>query len=132
MTSPTTTTPLSGAVMCHALWAKDGRELADFYATALGTEVTQVFPDEKGNEVAFAFTVGGAMYLYYTSDSYTAPEWPEEPLPFHMDFAFDDVSAAEEQLLKMGATKPDHQPGGTHWTVLLDPSGQPFCIHAAH
>ncbi|GAU65880.1 hypothetical protein SSP35_02_02480 [Streptomyces sp. NBRC 110611] len=26
-------------------------------------------------------------------------------------------------------TKPAHQPGA-HWTVLLDPSGQPFCLSA--
>ncbi|WP_274564850.1 hypothetical protein [Streptomyces spiramyceticus] len=25
-------------------------------------------------------------------------------------------------------TRPGRQPGGVHWTVLLDPSGQPFCI----
>ncbi|WP_229351900.1 VOC family protein [Streptomyces sp. UNOB3_S3] len=62
----------------------------------------------------------------------TAPAWPEEELPFHMDLSFPDVTAAERQLLKMGATKPAHQPGGQHWTVLLDPSGQPFCIHGIH
>ncbi|WP_438297061.1 VOC family protein [Streptomyces sp. HUAS TT7] len=53
-------------------------------------------------------------------------------LPFHLDLAFDDVQAAEKHLLELGATKPAHQPGGTLWTVLLDPSGQPFCIHATH
>ncbi|AJT63453.1 hypothetical protein T261_1768 [Streptomyces lydicus] len=75
-----TRTPLSGTIMCQALWARDGRELADFYATALGTTITQTFPDGEGNDVAFAFHVNGTT-------------------------------------------------GGQHWTVLLDPSGQPFCIH---
>ncbi|MFC5148761.1 VOC family protein [Streptomyces aureoversilis] len=125
------TTPLSGTIMCQAMWARDGRKLAEFYATALGTKVTQAFPNEEGDEVAFAFRVNGTMYLFYTSPSFTAPEWPEQELPFHMDLVFDDVRAAEEQLLEMGATKPVHQPGGKHWTVLLDPSGQPFCIHGA-
>ncbi|MEV5238338.1 VOC family protein [Streptomyces cinnamoneus] len=129
MTSQNAAQPLSGKIMCHAMWARDGRRLADFYANALGTEVTQTFRDEHGNEAAFAFTIGNAMYLYYTSESHTAPNWPKEHLPFHMDFVFDDVTAAEQQLLEQGATKPDHQPGGKHWTVLLDPSGQPFCIH---
>ncbi|WP_223267526.1 hypothetical protein [Streptosporangium nondiastaticum] len=32
----------------------------------------------------------------------------------------------------MGATQPAHQPGGKHWTALLDPSGQPFCIHGPY
>ncbi|WP_067343636.1 VOC family protein [Streptomyces noursei] len=57
---------------------------------------------------------------------------PSEPdgLPFHLDLAFDDVEAAERRLIELGATKPDHQPGGAYWTVLLDPSGQPFCFSA--
>ncbi|WP_338399748.1 hypothetical protein [Streptomyces rimosus] len=27
------TGPLSGKIVCHAMWAHDGRQLADFYAT---------------------------------------------------------------------------------------------------
>ncbi|MFJ9619770.1 VOC family protein [Streptomyces noursei] len=131
MTNESTGT-LSGKIMCHAMWAQDGRKLADFYATALGTKVSQTFPDEHGNDVAFAFHVGDAMYLFYTSASFAAPNWPEDDLPFHMDFVYDDVKAAEKQLLELGATKPAHQPGGAHWTILLDPSGQPFCIHGTH
>ncbi|MFF4218397.1 VOC family protein [Streptomyces nondiastaticus] len=53
-------------------------------------------------------------------------------LSFHMDFSFPRVDVAEKRLLRMGATKPAHQPGGKHWTVLLDPSGQPFCIHGTY
>ncbi|MFE0187276.1 VOC family protein [Streptomyces sp. NPDC058989] len=130
--SSTGPVPLSGKIMCHALWARDGRRLADFYATALGTEVSRTYPGEDGSDVAFALHVDGAMYLFYTSASYRAPNWPEEELPFHMDFSFPDVRAAEERLLQLGATKPAHQPGGKYWTVLLDPSGQPFCIHGTH
>ncbi|GGV10124.1 VOC family protein [Streptomyces spectabilis] len=132
MTSTDTTgTPLAGKIICQALWAEDGRRLADFYAAALGTEVSATFPDEHGTDVAFAFYVGEAMHLFYTSASFTAPNWPEDPLPFHMDLVFDDARAAEERLLELGATKPDFQPGGEHWTVLFDPSGQPFCVHGA-
>lgn len=124
--------PLNGTVMCHAMWARDGRTLADFYATALGATVTEAYPDGNGDEAACGFSVGGAMYLFYTSPSYRAPNWPEDDLPFHMDFSFPDVAEAEKRLLETGATKPAHQPGGKHWTVLLDPSGQPFCIHGTH
>ncbi|MEU7071347.1 VOC family protein [Streptomyces narbonensis] len=130
-TSTRSPKPLAGNILCHAMWARDGRELADFYATALGTQVTSTYPGPQGEPAAFAFRVGGSMYLFYTSASFTAPKWPQEELPFHMDLTFTDVRAAEQRLLGMGATKPDHQPGGTHWTILLDPSGQPFCIHQA-
>ncbi|MFE7285577.1 VOC family protein [Streptomyces noursei] len=132
MAHRTTPTPLSGTLMCQAMWARDGRQLADFYATALGTTVSQTFPDDEGNDVAFAFHLNATMHLFYTSPSFTAPDWPAQDLPFHLDLAFDDVHAAEQRLVEMGATEPDHQPGGTHWTVLLDPSGQPFCIHSTH
>ncbi|WP_274918682.1 VOC family protein [Streptomyces sp. WZ-12] len=123
--------PSAGKIVCHAMWAQDGRELAEFYAAALGTEVSQTFPGEDGNDAAFAFYLGEAMYLFYTSASFVAPNWPQDDLPFHLDLMFDDVASAEKQLLQMGATKPAHQPGGRRWTVLLDPSGQPFCLHAS-
>ncbi|MEV7526528.1 VOC family protein [Streptomyces sp. NPDC091371] len=54
-----------------------------------------------------------------------------EELVVHLDLTFADVEAAERRLVGLGATKPAYQPGGKHWTVLLDPSGQPFCISAA-
>ncbi|KEF08503.1 hypothetical protein DF17_05235 [Streptomyces rimosus] len=125
------TGPLSGKIVCHAMWAHDGRQLADFYATALGPTVTETYPAENGEGAASAFHVNGVMYLFYNSASYQAPNWPEEDLPFHMDLTFPDAAAAEKQLLELGATKPAHQPGGKHWTVLLDPAGRPFCIHDA-
>ncbi|WP_407547795.1 VOC family protein [Streptomyces sp. Pv4-95] len=71
------------------------------------------------------------MYVFYTSTSFTAPDWPADELPFHLDFVFPDRATAEERLPALGATKPAHQPGGAQWTVLLDPSGRPFCTHDA-
>ncbi|MFF7725651.1 VOC family protein [Streptomyces sp. NPDC008001] len=132
MTSTSSPRPPAGKIICHAMWAPDGRALAGFYATALGTTVTETYPDEHGDDTAFGFYADGTMYLFYTSASFTPPNWPQDDLPFHMDLAFDDAATAEEQLLAMGATKPAHQLGGEHWTVLLDPSGQPLCIHTSH
>ncbi|MEU1820246.1 VOC family protein [Streptomyces roseifaciens] len=120
---------LGGRVISHAVWAADGRRLAEFYAAALGTQVSEAFRDAEGN-AAFPVQVGDVMYIFYTAASFQAPRWPEDELAFHLDLAYDDVKAAEKQLLALGATKPGHQPGGTLWTVLLDPSCQPFCISA--
>jgi len=39
-----------------------------------------------------------------------------------------DLNHAEAQLVELGATKPDAQPGGERWHVLTDPAGQPFCL----
>ncbi len=123
--------PLAGRVLGHAMWAPDGRAPADFCAVALGAKVRQVYPDERGGESACGFTEGGAMYLFYTSTSFTAPDWPADELPFHLDLVFPDRAKAEERLLALGASKPAHQPGGAQWAVLLDLSGQPLCIHGA-
>ncbi|ASU82609.1 VOC family protein [Nocardiopsis gilva YIM 90087] len=118
-------------VASYAFGGHDGRALAEFYAAALGWEVTQEFPDENGVPVAFIVTDGTTIYTFYTARDFRAPNWPEDELPFHLDLMFDDVAAGEKRLLDLGATRPDHQPGGEHWTVLLDPSGQPFCISPA-
>ncbi|WP_367136827.1 MULTISPECIES: VOC family protein [Streptomyces] len=121
---------LAGRVTSHAIWSDDGRRLAEFYAAALGSEVSEAYRDEEGREAAFPVWVGGAMFIFWTAASFKAPEWPRDELVFHMDITFDDVEAAERRLVELGATKPGHQPGGEHWTVLLDPSGRPFCISA--
>lgn len=118
-------------VASYAFWSHDGKELAEFYAAALGWKVVQEYPDENGVPVAFLVSGGATIYTFYTARDFVAPNWPEEELPFHLDLKFDDVEAGEQRLLELGATRPEHQPGGTHWTVLLDPSGQPFCISSA-
>ncbi|MFF5128987.1 VOC family protein [Streptomyces syringium] len=115
-----------GGVKCAAFWGHDGKALADFYAAALGWEVTQTFGD-----AAAMISDGTTAYVFYTAESFKAPNWPDDELVFHLDLVFDDVEAAEQRLIGLGATKPDHQPGGKHWTVLLDPSEQPFCISAS-
>ncbi|MFF5447594.1 VOC family protein [Streptomyces sp. NPDC012888] len=116
----------TGSVKCAAFWGHDGKALADFYAAALGWQVTQTFGD-----TAAMISDGTTTYVFYTAESFKAPDWPADELVFHLDLTFSDVEAAEQRLLSLGATKPAHQPGGKHWTVLLDPSGQPFCISAA-
>ncbi|MFH8597530.1 VOC family protein [Streptomyces rimosus] len=123
-------TASTATVASYAFWAPDGRALADFYAAALGWKVTQEYPDEHGVPTAFLVTDGTTAFCFYTAQQFQAPDWPKDELPFHLDLAFDDVAAGEQRLLDLDATRPDHQPGGDHWTVLLDPSGQPFCISA--
>ncbi len=128
----TTATPVA-KVASYAFWARDGKELAEFYAAALGFQLVQEYPDEKGVPTAFLVSNadGSLLYTFYTARDHQAPAWPQDELPFHLDLSFDDVEAGEKRLLELGATKPGHQPGGGQWTVLLDPSGQPFCISAA-
>ncbi|MGW1072935.1 VOC family protein [Streptomyces sp. NPDC002537] len=123
----------TATVASYAFWAHDGRALAEFYAAALGWRIAQEFPSEEGGEAqAFLVTDGTTTYVFYTARDFTPPSWPAAELPFHLDLQYEDVAAGERRLLELGAAKPGHQPGGSHWTVLLDPSGQPFCISPAH
>ncbi|WP_030067948.1 VOC family protein [Streptomyces natalensis] len=125
MSSEKTTGDATARLSGAAFWGHDGKALADFYAAALGWKVTQTYGDS-----AAMISDGTTGYVFYTAKDFRAPDWPADELVFHLELACDDVAATEELLLSLGATKPDHQPGGERWTVLLDPSGQPFCISA--
>jgi hypothetical protein len=59
---------------------------------------------------------------------HTAPAWPSSVKQFHLDFRVQDLEAAEQQLLELGATRPEHQPDAEKWRVLTDPAGHQFCI----
>lgn len=67
-----------------------------------------------------------------TLEDYEPPAWPNDhgSKHFHFDLAVDDLDAAADELVGLGATKPEFQPGET-WRVLLDPSGHPFCLTQA-
>lgn len=63
-------------------------------------------------------------------ENYRAPQWPNQQVPqqLHLDFAVEDLDAAVALMLSLGATRPEHQPGGDRCRVLLDPAGHPFCL----
>ncbi|KOU52646.1 VOC family protein [Streptomyces sp. WM6378] len=98
-----------------------------FYAAALGPRVSEPYSDEDGNAAAFPVWVGDMM-VFRSATAFKTPAWRQDELAFPRDTTFDDAEAAEKQLVELGATRPAHQPGGDHWTALLDPSSQPFCI----
>jgi len=101
-------------------------ELARFYGTMLDWE-TSLDPARPGwAEVRAEY---GQCITFLQVDDYTAPVWPTQSVPqqMHLDVLVDDLDAAEEAVLKLGATKHEHQPGET-FRVLLDPAGHPFCL----
>lgn len=97
--------------------------MADFYGEVLDWTVA-------AKEDDFSMIQGdGVPIIFWRVDGYRPPTWPEGDTPkmFHFDLKVTDLDAAEARCLELGATKPQHQPG-THWRVLLDPAGHPFCI----
>ncbi|MFF9624568.1 VOC family protein [Streptomyces griseosporeus] len=104
----------------------DPLRLAAFYQQATGYAP---HPRSDG-EFAGLLREDGLFLGFQRVDGYRAPQWPGQGVPqqLHLDFAVADLDEAENLLLAMGATKPEHQPDESRWRVLLDPAGHPFCL----
>ena len=102
----------------------DPKVLAEFYGAILDWAVEQeddewwMIRAEYGDGIGFQKVAG-----------FTPPQWPgqERPQQMHLDVSVDDLDIAEAAVLKLGATKHEHQPG-TSFRVFLDPAGHPFCL----
>ncbi|MFW5418477.1 VOC family protein [Nocardiopsis sp. CNT-189] len=120
--------PIGAAMICVSWDCPDPRAGAAFYRELTGWDVL------ASEDTHAVLGDGPRMITLVRKDDYRPPSWPEEgpvPMRFHLDFAVQDVDAAVERLLALGATRPGHQRAGHGITVLLDPAGQPFCIGPA-
>jgi predicted enzyme related to lactoylglutathione lyase len=101
----------------------DPSALAGFYAEVLGWKV------ETEPEWAEIRAENGQCICFQQVSDYRKPEWPGQEVPqqMHLDVMVDDLDAAEEAVIALGATRAEHQPGTT-FRVVLDPAGHPFCL----
>jgi predicted enzyme related to lactoylglutathione lyase len=100
--------------------------LAAFYRAATGWEIT--YADDDFTSLGD----GGPVQLSFQRVAgHQAPGWPDDRKQAHVDLAVADIEAAAKELVAAGATRPEFQPGGQDWTVLLDPAGHPFCLTSA-
>ena len=101
----------------------DPEVLARFYGAMLDWKV-EVSPDWAEIKAEYGDSIG-----FQQVENYTAPRWPSQEVPqqMHIDVVVDDLDSAEAEVLKLGATKHEHQPGTT-FRVFLDPAGHPFCL----
>ena len=107
--------------------SRDADRDAAFWSAALGWEIAY-----SGD--GYAMLAGPDHAIGFgTVEDFEPPSWPNERggKQFHLDLAVEDLAVAAKQLTELGATQPEHQPGGDRWTVLLDPSGHPFCLTLA-
>ncbi|TDB69452.1 VOC family protein [Micromonospora sp. KC723] len=104
----------------------DPRALAAFYQQATGLDIDA----KSGDDFVGLIGEGGLFIGLQRVDDYQAPSWPDQRVPqqLHLDFAVDDLDEAEALVLRLGATKPEIQPGGDRWRVFVDPAGHPFCL----
>jgi predicted enzyme related to lactoylglutathione lyase len=101
----------------------DATALATFYGALLDWKV------EQSDGWADIRADYGQCFSFQQVADYTPPQWPGQGVPqqMHIDVIVDDLDGGEEAVLKLGATKPEHQPGTT-FRVFLDPAGHPFCL----
>ncbi len=107
-----------------ALDCADPGRLSRFWAQLLEGEVA--FTSEE-----FAAVKTDRIWLAATRvENYLPPTWPDGPVPkqLHLDLAVDDLGAAEERALSLGAVRAESQPAPDRYVVLLDPAGHPFCL----
>ena len=121
-TAGTTSAKPVAALAMVTLDAPNAAELGEFYSSVLGWPIA--YSDEN-----YAMLSGPSHALGIgTTPDFQRPSWPDDGhKQFHLDLAADDVQAAADRCVELGATRADPQPGDT-WIVLIDPAGHPFCI----
>lgn len=105
--------------------ARDPRQLADFWAAALGAE--PLTDDEAGVEVRLPLAEGRFLDLCF--ERVTDPSPAKSRL--HPDLTGGDRGRQQdvvERLLGLGATPADIGQGDVPWVVLADPEGNTFCV----
>ena len=109
----------------------DPKALAEFYAAVIGGEVAERSLDiwafvpigDRAPDIALCFQ---------RDENFTAPTWPEGPVPqqMHLDFEVDEFAPERERVIALGATlkKSCIRDDGYGWEVFADPVGHLFCL----
>jgi predicted enzyme related to lactoylglutathione lyase len=97
--------------------------LATFYGTMLDWKV-EASPDWAEIRADY-----GQCISFQRVEPFTPPDWPAQDVPqqMHLDVVVDDLEVGEREVVALGATKHEHQPG-SRFRVFLDPAGHPFCL----
>ncbi|MFJ5996097.1 VOC family protein [Streptomyces sp. NPDC092370] len=109
----------------------DPRELARFYAQVGGGT-----PEGDDPDWVVLRVPGGPRLAFQRSPGYTALQWPRadrDAQQFHLDFdagsTWDEIDAAEERVLALGARVLDKEDDEKKdFRVYADPVGHPFCL----
>jgi catechol 2,3-dioxygenase-like lactoylglutathione lyase family enzyme len=98
----------------------DPAGLAAFYSELLGLPVT--YRSDDWVVVAVNDTTSGLAFQLAPGS--TPPTWPDPSVPqqVHLDIMVEDVAAAGQRVLALGAVSLDGQ------SVYADPAGHPFCL----
>ncbi|MFJ3927416.1 VOC family protein [Streptomyces sp. NPDC090022] len=103
----------------------DPAELARFYGEALDLPALY-----RSDDFILLGREGAPGLGFIRQADFRPPTWPDPALgkQAHLELGVDDLDAAQERMLALGATLPSFQPRPDVWRVLLDPAGHPFCL----
>ena len=126
------------AVTSVTIMAPDPRSLADFYSRLLDRPVTASYGPRPGEPASAGWAQvrapqgsGEATLNFEFEHQWRQPVWPAEAerqtATQHLDIRVDDLQAAVDHAVAVGARLAEHQPQETV-RVLFDPAGHPFCL----
>jgi len=114
--------------------------MAHFYARLLDLPVTADDPPVPGDPIRGGWAQvrpsdGSGMTLNFEYERYyIRPTWPSTPdgqnSTQHLDIEVDDLQAAVDRAVSLGATLAELQPQDDV-RVLFDVDGHPFCLFVA-
>jgi len=98
----------------------DPAALARFYSQLLGAPITH----QSDDWVVVAASDTSSGLAFQLASGHRPPTWPDPAVPqqVHLDVMVEDVAAAGDRVLALGATKLNGQ------DVYADPAGHPFCL----
>jgi hypothetical protein len=115
-----------GSLRSVVIDCPDPHSLATFYSQLIGQPIVSV--EDDWVVVGSESDASAARLAFQLAPDLQPPRWPDasRPQQFHLDVEVDDVEAAEQQVLGLGATR---LPGeGLDFRVYADPAGHPFCL----
>ncbi|MFD3993906.1 VOC family protein [Streptomyces sp. NPDC058548] len=116
-----------GRLRCLVLDCPDAWELAEFYRQLIGGEVAGTEPRWAVGEGSAVLRGDGCPALAFQSVAdHRPPVWGAPEQQFHLDVRVDDLDAAHEAVLALGAELLDDGGGDAAWRVYADPAGHPF------
>jgi predicted enzyme related to lactoylglutathione lyase len=113
----------TGPIAAVVVDCTDPRAMARFWGEAMDWTLHEVTDDHAIMRSAKA--VGPYLEFIRTPEPKTV--WNR----VHLDicpYPGDDMAAEEARLRTLGATDPDIDQTDLHWTVLVDPEGNEFCL----
>ena len=115
-----------GTFHCLVIDCHEPRTLASFYESLLG--LARV---EDSDEWV---TLGDPEQLprvaFQQVRDFAAPDWPTSEIPqqMHIDVLVENLDAAQEAVLSLGATLLEDSDKPIGYRVYADPAGHPFCL----